>query len=204
MSRKISIPYKEIIPKYQTGYYSISKLAKGYNISKSTLSKYIKQNNIRINEQAQYATNALNSGFSTLEKIINERGLQINEHLQNTQNKGLIDTQNNDLIECKNINTLIVSEVINIVKQKNPYFAYIFQDLSNKILHICNDLLDNGITDTKDLKNITSAIKDINDTLQVIPKPPAFAQQININKENNNINNNKEFVKHIEVEIVSK
>ena len=204
MSRKISIPYKEIIPKYQTGYYSISKLAKEYNISKSTLSRYIKENNIRINEQAQHATNALNSGFSTLEKIINERGLQINERLQNTQNKGFIDTQNNDLIECKNINTLIVNEVINIVKQKNPYFAYIFQDLSNKILHICNDLLDNGITNTKDLKNITSAIKDINDTLQVIPKPPAFAQQININKDNNNINNNKEFVKHIEVEIVSK
>ena len=196
MSRKISIPYKEIIPKYQTGYYTISKLAKDYNISKSTLSKYIKENNIRINEQAQHATNALNKGFSTLEKIINERGLQINEHLQNTQNKGLIDTQN--------INTLIVNEVVNIVKQKNPYFAYIFQDLSNKVLHICNDLLDSGITDTKDLKNITSAMKDINDTLQVIPKPPALAQQININKENNNINNNKEFVKHIEVEIVSK
>ena len=196
MSRKISIPYKEIIPKYQTGYYSISKLAKEYNISKSTLSKYIKDNNIKINEQARHATNALNNGFLALEKIINERGLQINEHLQNTQNKGLIDTQN--------INTLIVKEVINIVKQKNPYFAYIFQDLSNKVLHICNDLLDNGITNTKDLKNITSAIKDINDTLQVIPKPPALAQQININKDNNNINNNKEFVKHIEVEIVSK
>ena len=202
MSRKTSIPYKEIIPKYQTGYYSISKLAKEYNISKSTLSKYIKDNNIKINEQAQYATNALNKGFLALEKIINERDLKINERLQNTQNKGFIDTQNNDLIECKNINTLIVNEVLNIVKQKNPYFAYIFQDLSNKILHICNDLLDNGITNTKDLKNITSAIKDINDTLQVIPKPPALAQQININKEVNN--NNKEFVKTIEVEIISK
>ena len=54
--------------------------------------------------------------------------MQINEHLQNTQN--------NDLTECKNINTLIVSEVINIVKQKNPYFAYIpgfkQQSLKNK------------------------------------------------------------------------
>ena len=204
MSRKISIPYKEIIPKYQTGYYSISKLAKEYNISKSTLSKYIEENNVRINEHAQHATNALNKGFSTLEKIINERGLKINEHLQNTQNKGFIDTQNNDLTECKNINTLIVNEVIEIVKKKNPQFANIFQNLSGKVLKISNDLLDNGITNTKDLKNITSAIKDINDTLQVIPKPPAFAQQININKDNNNINNNKEFVKHIEVEIVSK
>ncbi|TLE07763.1 helix-turn-helix domain-containing protein [Helicobacter bilis] len=195
MSRKISIPYKDIIPKYQTGYYSISQLAKEYNISKSTLSKYIKENNVRINERAQEATNALNEGFSTLEKIINERDLKINERPK--------ETQNNDLIECKNINTLIVSEVIEIVKQKNPYFAYIFQDLSNKVLKISSDLLDSGITNTKDLKNITSAMKDINDTLQVIPKPPALAQQININKENNNINNNKEFVKTIEVEIIS-
>ena len=196
MSRKISIPYKEIIPKYQTGYYSISKLAKEYNISKSTLCKYIKQNNIRINEQARHAANALNKGFSTLEKIINERDLKINERPKETQDTELIEYQSN--------NTLIVNEVIEIVKQKNPYFAYIFQNLSDKILHICNDLLDNEITNTKDLKNITSAIKDINDTLQVIPKPPALAQQININKENNNINNNKEFVKTIEVEIVSK
>ena len=152
MSRKISIPYKEIIPKYQTGYYSISKLAKEYNISKSTLSKYIKENNVRINEHAQHATNALNSGFSTLEKIINERDLKINEHLQNTQNKGFIDTQNNDLTECKNINTLIVNEVIEIVKKKNPQFENIFQNLSGKVLKISNDLLDNGITNTKDLK----------------------------------------------------
>ena len=118
MSRKISIPYKEIIPKYQTGQYSISQLAKEYNVAKGGLSKYIKENNVRINEQAQYATNALNKGFSTLEKIINERDLKINERPKETQNKGFIDTQNNDLIECKNINTLIVKEVIEIVKQK--------------------------------------------------------------------------------------
>ena len=194
MSRKISIPYKEIIPKYQTGQYSISKLAKEYNISKSTLSKYIKENNIRINEQAQYATNALNNGFLALEKIINERDLKINERPKETQDTELIEYQSN--------NTLIVNEVIEIVKKKNPAFANIFQNLSGKILKISNDLLESGITDTKDLKNITSAMKDINDTLQVIPKPPALAQQININKEVNN--NNKEFVKTIEVEIVSK
>ena len=128
MSRKTSIPYKEIIPKYQTGYYSITKLAKEYNISKSTLCKYIKQNNIRINEQARHATNALNKGFSTLEKIINERDLKINERPKETQNTELIEYQSN--------NTLIVNEVINIVKQKSPYFAYIpgfkQQSLKNK------------------------------------------------------------------------
>ena len=94
MSRKISIPYKEIIPKYQTGYYSISKLAKEYNISKSTLCKYIKENNVRINERATQAVNALNKGFSTLEKIINERPKE---------------TQNTELIEYQGNNTLILN-----------------------------------------------------------------------------------------------
>lgn len=115
MSRKISIPYKEIIPKYQTGQYSISQLAKEYNVAKGGLSKYIKENNVRINERATQAVNALNKGFSTLEKIINERDLKINERPK--------ETQNNDLIECKNINTLIVNEVINISQTKKPLFC---------------------------------------------------------------------------------
>ena len=189
MARPRSIPYDEIMAKYQTGQYSINQLAKQYNVSKGGLSKYIKDNNVQINEHAQHAINTLNSGFSTLEKMINEHKDDINEHTKKT-----------DLIEYQT-NTLIVDEVIKIVKDKNPAFANMFQNVSAKVLKISNELLNNGITDTKDLKNITGAMKDINDTLQVIPKPPAFAQQININKEVNN--NNKEFVKTIEVEIVS-
>ena len=192
MARPISVPYDEIMAKYQTGQYSISKLAKEYNVGKSRLSEYINKNNVRVSEQAIHTINTLNSGFSALQKMVSE---QVTERPKETQNTELIEYQSN--------NTLIVNEVIEIVKKKNPQFAKIFQNLSGKILKISNDLLDSGITNTKDLKNITSAMKDINDTLQVIPKPPAFAQQININKENNNINNNKEFVKHIEVEIIS-
>lgn len=192
MARPRSVPYDEIMAKYQTGQYSISKLAKEYNVGKSRLSEYINKNNVRVSEQAIHTINTLNSGFSALGKMVSE---QVPERPKETQNTELIEYQSN--------NTLIVNEVIEIVKKKNPQFANIFQNLSGKILKISNDLLDSGITNTKDLKNITSAMKDINDTLQVIPKPPAFAQQININKENNNINNNKEFVKTIEVEIVS-
>lgn len=190
MARPRSVPYDEIMAKYQTGQYSISQLAKEYNVGKSRLSEYINKNNVRVSEQAIHTINTLNSGFSTLEKMVSE---QVSERPKETQNTELIEYQSN--------NTLIVDEVIEIVKKRNPAFASIFQNLSGKILKISNELLDNGITDTKDLKNITSAMKDINDTLQVIPKPPAFAQQININKEANN--NNKEFVKTIEVEIVS-
>lgn len=192
MARPRSVPYDEIMAKYQTGQYSISKLAKEYNVGKSRLSEYINKNNVRVSEQAIHTINTLNSGFSALQKMVSE---QVPERPKETQDTELIEYQSN--------NTLIVNEVIEIVKKKNPQFANIFQNLSGKILKISNDLLESGITNTKDLKNITSAMKDINDTLQVIPKPPAFAQQININKENNNINNNKEFVKHIEVEIVS-
>ncbi len=192
MARPRSVPYDEIMAKYQTGQYSISKLAKEYNVGKSRLSEYINKNNVRVSEQAIHTINTLNSGFSALQKMVSE---QVSERPKETQNTELIEYQSN--------NTLIVNEVIEIVKKKNPQFANIFQNLSGKILKISNDLLESGITNTKDLKNITSAMKDINDTLQVIPKPPAFAQQININKENNNINNNKEFVKHIEVEIIS-
>ena len=190
MARPRSVPYDEIMAKYQTGQYSISQLAKEYNVGKSRLSEYINKNNVRVSEQAIHTINTLNSGFSALEKMVSE---QVSERPKETQNTELIEYQSN--------NTLIVNEVIEIVKKKNPQFANIFQNLSGKILKISNDLLDSGITDTKDLKNITSAMKDINDTLQVIPKPPALAQQININKEVNN--NNKEFVKTIEVEIVS-
>ena len=190
MARPRSVPYDEIMAKYQTGQYSISQLAKEYNVGKSCLSEYINKNNVRVSEQAIHTINTLNSGFSALEKMVSE---QVSERPKETQNTELIEYQSN--------NTLIVNEVIEIVKKKNPQFANIIQNLSGKILKISNDLLDSGITDTKDLKNITSAMKDINDTLQVIPKPPAFAQQININKEVNN--NNKEFVKTIEVEIVS-
>ena len=190
MARPISVPYDEIMAKYQTGQYSISKLAKEYNVGKSRLSEYINKNNVRVSEQAIHTINTLNSGFSALQKMVSE---QVTERPKETQNTELIEYQSN--------NTLIVNEVIEIVKKKNPQFANIFQNLSGKILKISNDLLDSGITNTKDLKNITSAMKDINDTLQVIPKPPAFAQQININKEANNTS--KEFVKTIEVEIVS-
>lgn len=192
MARPRSVPYDEIMAKYQTGQYSISKLAKEYNVGKSRLSEYINKNNVRVSEQAIHTINTLNSGFSALGKMVSE---QVPERPKETQNTELIEYQSN--------NTLIVNEVIEIVKKKNPQFANMFQNVSAKVLKISNELLNNGITDTKDLKNITGAMKDINDTLQVIPKPPAFAQQININKENNNINNDKEFVKTIEVEVVS-
>ena len=48
MARPRSVPYDEIMAKYQTGQYSISQLAKEYNVGKSRLSEYINKNNVRI------------------------------------------------------------------------------------------------------------------------------------------------------------
>ncbi len=111
MARPRSVPYDEIMAKYQTGQYSISKLAKEYNVGKSRLSEYINKNNVRVSEQAIHTINTLNSGFSALQKMVSE---QVSERPKETQNTELIEYQSN--------NTLIVNEVIEIVKKKNPLF----------------------------------------------------------------------------------
>lgn len=185
MGRKVIIPYDEIIAKYQTGEYSIMQLSRDYNVARSAINKYIKDNNIKINKDAQQAIYNIHKGFLHLNQLNGHKKghLKGHSHLQ------------------PYTNSLIVEEVIHIIKQKNPEFALVFQNLSSKILKISNDLLNAGVYDTKDLKNITSAMKDINDTLQVIPKPPAFAQQINFNKDNQITQ--KEIVKKIEVEIIN-
>lgn len=152
----------EIIAKYQTGQYSITTLSKQYNISKSSLSEYFSKNNIRVSERAEHAIKSINAGLISLTDIACEQ----TEHTATISNP-----------------TLVVNEVIEIIKQKNPIFANNFNVIFHKVMQESNKLLDKGITEAKDLKNITSAMKDINDTLQVIPKPPAIAQQININKD---------------------
>lgn len=152
----------EIIAKYQTGQYSITTLSKQYNISKSSLSEYFSKNNIRISEQAEHAIKSINAGLVSLTDIACSQA----EHTASIPNP-----------------TLVVNEVIEIIKQKNPIFANNFNVIFHKVMQESNKLLDKGITEAKDLKNITSAMKDINDTLQIVPKPPAIAQQININKD---------------------
>lgn len=181
MARPITIPYNQIIAKYQTGQYSITKLSKEYNVSKSTLSEYIKRNNIGVSEQAEQAINHLNKGFSELSKIVSE---QDSEHSKNVE---IINP------------TLVVGEVLDVVKKNNPKLLNALQTISVKVLKECDIFLNNGVESTKDLKNITSALKDINDTFQVIPKPPAIAQQFNFNKQQDN-NKNIDF--NVQLEII--
>lgn len=183
MARPSTIPYNEIIAKYQTGQYSITKLSKEYNVSKSTLSEYIKRNNIGVSEQAEQAINHLNKGFSELSKIVSEQ-----------------DSEHSNEVEIINP-TLVVGEILDVVKKNNPQFLAKIQFISNSVLNKCKELLENETLESKDIKNITGALKDINDTLQVIPKPPAIAQQFNFTKQDNT-NKNVEIVEKIEFEFM--
>lgn len=161
--------YAEIVAKYQTGQYGLRALAKMYNISASSLSEYLNRHNIKKNEHAEKAIQNLNNGFRELAQVAQS-----------------------DVIEAAKRThepTLIVSEVVEIVKNQNPAFAKAFQKISAEVIKSSLEILDRPIKSASDLKLITGAIKDMNDTLQVIPKPPAFAQQINFNKQQTNQNN---------------
>ena len=87
------------------------------------------------------------------------------------------------------------------MKKNNPQFLAKIQFISNSVLNKCKELLENETLESKDIKNITGALKDINDTLQVIPKPPAIAQQFNFTKQDNT-NKNVEIVEKIEFEFM--
>lgn len=175
MSELYSIPYEQIMTKYQTGLYSVEELSKEYNVRKSAINNYIKKHNVKIITEAHNAISDFKRGFSEVSKIANDDNLQI-------------------------VNpTLLVDEIFDIVKKQNPKFANDFNVIFEKVVKASSKILD-GNVDSKDIKNITSAFRDMNDVLQVIPKPPAIAQQININKEQRKNNEHKPF--NIMLEIV--
>ena len=163
MSELYSIPYEEIMTKYQTGLYTVEELSKEYKVRKSLINNYIKKHNVKIISEAHKAISDFKRGFSEVSKIANSDSLQI-------------------------VNpTLLVDEIFDIVKKHNPKFASDFNIIFKKIIKASSNILE-GDVDSRDIKNITSAFRDMNDVLQVIPKPPAIAQQININKEQRKVN----------------
>lgn len=179
MSRpKRKIP-QELIAKYQTGAYNVSELSRSYNIPRTTILDFIKQNNIRISDNAKNAINYLNSGFQEVQKIVSDR-------------------VSDSVIVNPN---LVVNSIIEDVKRNNPIVANKIQELSLNILQTCEVFLKSGVDETRDLKNITSAIKDINDTLQVIPKPPAIAQQFNFSNQEKE-RETKKIIEKFEIEFI--
>lgn len=182
MSKKKVIVPNELIAKYKTGEYTLSKLSKMYNIPRTTLIDYMRKNNITITDTITDTINTLDNGYKKLSNIVNY---------------SLTDTLPTQEQE---INSLVVNEVIEIVKSKNPMFAEAIQSVSIKLLKVA-DFLSSSNLNAKDVKNLTGALKDINDTLQVIPKPPMIAQQFNFNKEQQKqeSNNKKEVIISYEI-----
>lgn len=165
-SYKSKIPYDEIIAKYQTGEYSLGKLSKMYGVGKSTLSEYISKHKLSKSEHAPNAILSLSKGFQELASVKSE---QKSEHEKE----------------------LIVNEVLEIVKKKSPMFAKTLQVLGSQLLNKSFEMLENSKS-TSDLTNIANVMQKVNDTLQVIPKQPTQAQQINIHNQNANILGNSQ------------
>lgn len=73
----------------------------------------------------------------------------------------------------------LANEVIEIIREKNPQFAKGFQAISSLILKRSGEILQREDITSNDIANISKAMGNINDTLNVIPKMPTIAQQFN-------------------------
>lgn len=174
-SKKVGRPtqynYEVLLSKYSTGQYSIRELAREYNIPRSTLHQYINEKGAKKNTDAVRAVKKLTDGMNALERLKDPKN-----------GNGEIVVQNADGSIRVVDNTLVLNEVIEIIKAKNPVFAKTLQSFSSKLLMKAFELLDK--TDKpSDLNHLAGVLEKVNNTLQVIPKPPAIAQQFNIGKE---------------------
>lgn len=211
MARKRKIDYELIMSKYVTGKYTLRELSREFNVSVGALSKFINDHDIKINEHVSSAINHATSAISELEKIINEQGVKINEHPKSNIDSSsenalqiVKDDSTQPLIksyESDRFKTLVVNETIDIISRQNPQFARAIQTIATKGLNKCNEILDNISCDSRDIKNVFSSLKDLNETLQIIPKPPAIAQQFNFNQGKNV--DKKEIVKEVKVEFIN-
>lgn len=166
MANNKNINYEKLVVEWLTTGKSVNSIAKAHKISEGSLRHYIKKYNLTKNTNITNTISALDRGLSGLNEISNYE---------------------NDLPadKAERLNSLIQSEIIEIVRAKNPQFAQSLQVISAKVIKKTNELLDTRIENTRELKEVTGIIKDINDTLQVIPKPASFAQQINLNQNSN-------------------
>lgn len=186
--KKSNIDYTPIIAKYKTGEYSVRELAKMFDIPRSTLIDYIKKNDIQISQEAKEAIKSLDNGLNILTKISGRNNANT-VHPTISQNAGLDSVLKQDTVRPKisgqvdNFNTLVTSEVIDIVKRRHPQFASSLTDLGSLIIQRGIQFLTQEDTQPKDLKDIANAMESVNKTLQVIPSTPAIAQQFNFNKE---------------------
>lgn len=168
--RKPKYVYDRVLARYQTGNYSIRELSKEFNIPRSTLAQFIKEKSVHKNTDAIKAVKSLTEGANALERLKEGAGEALKKNTDGSSPVKIVD------------NSLVVAEVIDIIKTKNPVFAKTLQSFSSKLLMRAFEMLE--VADKpSDLNQLAGVIEKLNNTLQIIPKPPAIAQQFNFNKD---------------------
>lgn len=168
--RKPKYVYDRVLAMYQTGNYSIRELSKEFNIPRSTLAQYISEKSVHKNTDAIKAVKSLTEGANALERLREGAGEALKKNTDGSSPVKIVD------------NSLVVAEVIDIIKTKNPVFAKTLQSFSSKLLMRAFEMLE--VADKpSDLNQLAGVIEKLNNTLQIIPKPPAIAQQFNFNKD---------------------
>lgn len=178
MAKPINKNMAEIVLKYKTGQYGISELARMYKVDKATISRFINDNNITINQHAKNATEALSFGMAELHTLVESENLS--QHFDENEIK---NPKKLEILQQDNIT--LANEVMELVKKNNPQFAKGFQALSSLMIKRSSEILQQDDITSLDIKNISSAVSNMNDTLGVFPKVPTFAQQINLNTKQN-------------------
>lgn len=169
MAKPINKNMQNAILDFQTGQYSLCEIAKKWNIDKATLSRYFKKTNITINQHAKNAIEYTNKGIYELGELLMQP--EIKQQI------------------AENAHSPLVDEVLHIIRAQNPQFAKGFQAISSLILERSHEILTREKVTSGDLNNVSKAISNINDTLQVVPKAPSIAQQFNFNQQKNNKEN---------------
>lgn len=174
----VDVPLKAFY-EYETGQLTFSQIVKKYGINKTTLHRKFKNGNTFPNEELIKSMQKVNEALDHMDNYLLE--------------KKAIEA-NGGRLELPP--SLVCQEAVNIIKKRNPYFADLFQKISDKMLQRANEILETEDTTMQDLKDLSITIKNTNDTLQAIPKPPAIAQQFNFD------NKRKEKEEKIDREII--
>lgn len=178
----------EIVTKFELGQGTATSLAREYGLDRSYLHNYFKKNGIRMNQQAKEAVTHLTYGYSKLQQVIDTPIL--NQHLiknamieqQKLNNGAPVDREQIEVITAQERSIELANEVMELVKKANPTFARSFQRISALMLKRSEEILEAEKISSNDIKNISQAVSNMNDTLNVFPKMPTIAQQFNIGK----------------------
>lgn len=181
----------EICVKYSTGEYNSRKLAKLYQIDESVVRQIIRERGVKVNTRAKEAIAHFDKGFATINEIITPAKPETNKKGGFTQ---LSKVDGRQSIQLAN-------EIMDIVAQRNPEFARGFQSLAAVLIQKSHELLQAEDLNTGDIKNVASAIKDLDTTMGVFPKQPTIAQQFNFSAKQQEMAQQNQGIK-FEIEIL--